>query len=1534
MTVRWKPLLILSGLFVVVALGGLLAFTMVRGGGGTESILAKARADRSTGRFEEAEVEFKRAIQVDGRNAAIYQEFAAFYEEWLGKAPAEKVTKLQVDRLTCLSSAAKLAPNLVEPKRMLLQSALDHDDPVESVRWATELLKLEPDDATAHYVIAADRLDESSPNLADVRRHLAHVTKQDPRPIRADWLAARVAQIAKDDAELTKVLTQSRSRREVKGLAIVDATALFRLRALDVQTIDDPTTLSDRVKAVTVAAEALTAEIDAYGSRVARVSRAMEGVQQAIARIKTPDDSALHKELLGLGDQVEAVIESIFRKALAVKGGPDMGVYFSYADHLRFRDNRARCLEVIDEAFKSPTAARQTTGDAPLSLHALAVHAILTDLEDKGRFDRAAPHIKALIDGPNARFRAFGHMYQGQIDIERLNLAQNSDADGANAAESKARSSALSHLKTAASELPDLAEAQARYGVALILCRETELGRVYLQRAARIGNLEPRYQIWAAWAMVHGGYPEYAEPIVDAMLADVEAGRLPRPMAGVLHLVSAEIHQARRSPEELRKAVASYQKAFANGQEPTPAVQLRMAQIELMLERPADALTRLEAMDRAGIGSPSCEMLAVNILRGQKKLDASRDRLAKARAKYPKSSELVSLEAEILVAEKKAEEADRLVAGFLAHDPDNIGLVELRSWILSDALNKTAEARALLVQVADRADRTSPLVRLAQLDIRRRDFEAAALTIAKIRNRWKEAAVGDMLDAQVALARGNTRLASTFYDAALKKDPNNKLVQYWKAQLDGSVDPQGAAKVLESLSKDGSVKEVEDGLSLMSAAQSALANLQLESGDIDGAIAKYETLLKAGSTGNTARDLRWKLVAANVAKKQWPAAKAELEAILGDTASPPSPEERTAAALYFRNNNEEETATRLLDAVLKADPAHPWAVTVQTQRLAVTGKLAEARELVRRGIAASQDKGKIPAAFYLLLAAVENGMPPVSDGLKRALAAVDEGLALQPRSMELVQAKCRLLGLMGDPKAAIAFVESRVKDDPKGPFSRLLIGLHRDARDYAAAERITTDLLKDNPDDQPLSVSLVRLVAAQAIEARGKGDRQAVDALNGRTAALIRDLRTKFATDPAFVQLDCELAVRRGETSRALTLTQEIDRMTPGSPVGALLRAQIFSAQNRTREVAAAYSEALERNPRQPEVRLLLAQTDILIKDFDQALKNARLILEHDPEQPAAILVEAWAMASASGSASQVAANRTNAIEILTALIKKQPALSEAYHLLAQVHEKTGAKDQAVASLRAGLKAVPTDAAGLSIALRMLCEPAGPGKPADPARLDEARALAEEVAGPDKTGALCHAAAVGFHKSAQLAPAIHWSEKAAKLSDARVVHLNFGDILLSVAETTRGAERDAYLTRGIAEFDRVIKEQPTNVEAVNNKAWILHSYRGRSQEALELAEGLTRKVESATLPAEFYDTLGSIQEAVGRSREAEESYKVGLEKSPDLPVLNFHMGRLIAADKARARRASSYLERAQKAHDQLPPEMAAEVAGLVEKVNR
>ena len=324
---------------------------------------------------------------------------------------------------------------------------------------------------------------------------------------------------------------------------------------------------------------------------------------------------------------------------------------------------------MVDEALKSPAAARKNVGPMLMALHAVAVEAALADTKDPQRVEKAAPHIKELIGCADPRYQGLGHLFQGAIDLEQAGATAEKSAlaldeparrrvlqqQQQRQQQAKLRASALNHLKIAAAQLPDIAEAQARYGVALILTKEQGLGRQYLQKAVRQRNLDPQYQIWAAWSMVQAGYPEEAEPIVTHLFQEVGEGRQPRTLEGTLHLLNAEIHQARRTPEELKKALAEYDRSIAAGQPVNSAMQLRLAQIDVQLGHPEGALKRIEALRTQGQGGPGAEQLAVLILRQMGKTDAARATLDQARKRFPRSEELVALDAATLVRAKAAQ---------------------------------------------------------------------------------------------------------------------------------------------------------------------------------------------------------------------------------------------------------------------------------------------------------------------------------------------------------------------------------------------------------------------------------------------------------------------------------------------------------------------------------------------------------------------------------------------------------------------------------------------------------------------------------------------------------------------------------------------------------------------------------------------------------------------------------------------------------------------------------------------------------------
>ena len=1545
MTVRWKPLLVLSGLFLVTAVLGLLAIVYAMVPRGSADLLGQARAERLTKGYDRAVVRYRQALQKEGKDPAIHLEMAEMYAEWAaGEVSAEKRAELHALQLRSLAEAARYGKTLAEPRRRLMLDALRQDEGAEAQHWAEELLAIAPKDLDALYVMADKALSDGAPDLAGARKSLEALEVEQPPRVRTDWVRARLAKLAREDGQLAEVLARARQTALPPTADPVDRLALLRLRVMDTEATDSAADLTERVGTIREEARALIDAADAPPARATVVGELLDRVGTILTQASDQADEADKRLLAPATEAVEQAVEAAFRKATESSKGADLRVARSYASHLLVRGKGAECRAVVQKALAAPVAASPAFLSETMELREVSIKAALADTADPQRFEKAEPSIKELLSSPSPRYQGLGHLFQGAIDLERSGLV-----GGPNTAEAvvdpKLRTSALSHLKDAAAQWPNSSTAQALYGIALILSQEPGLGRQYLQAARKLGGtLEPRYQIWAAWSMSEAGYPEDAAPIVKALLAQVDKGTLPHDLDGTLHLLAGEIAQARGGPEELRKAQAEYLKAIKTKQALPTAVHLRVAQLEVLQGHPDQALKRIADLRAEGIAGPAGERLAVLTLLDRKQPQEARKVLDAARKQFPENGELAGLDAAILVKSEepgqnvRAQQADRLLADFLARHPDHVAALQLRAQILAEKLHKRDEARRLLSNASEHADTTAPLVQLTMIELADKDFDAAARAIAKIRARWKEAAAADLLDAQLAVARGNPRGAATALDSALKKDPNNKVALFWKAQLDEQSGAGGeAAKIYAEIAREHPTKELVEGLNLTTASRWAIATQALENQEFDAAIAGYKGILQGGEMGPLARPARWKLVAAYATKENWAAAKSEIQALLKDKAA--TDEERVQAANYFRMFKEEATAIELLDGVLSRSPGLASAVVTRSYMLANAGKPAEAAALLDKVIAADP---KAPAVLSLMLAGIENsqanGQPAAPEGLKKALAALDRGLTAHPDALDLIEAKFRVLKLMaeskpqGDPGAAFAFLAARAKAeaDPKGPRHRLLAEVYRREGRLAEAEAVAAEMAKADPKDPALAATLARLSVARAATAPGPEAR----ALLEKAVQFVRRSRTAFPNDVSLAEIDCELAARRGDLPRALAITKEMDALDRSSTTAPILRARLFEAKGQPRDAAEAYAEAVERNPRRADMHLAFGQASLNIGKPDEAVNQANWVLGGAKDLPAAQLLKARGLAAIEGAPAARQARREEAAALLAKAIAAEPKFADAYHLLAEIRQAQGRRADAVAALKDGLKAAPDDYAGLSMLIQATAEPPAKGKVADPDALDNALALAREaVANAPKKADPCLAAAAGFQRAGQVEQALPWAEKACRLLDTPGLHLNYGDLLLSAAEAQADPNkaRDLF-EQAIAQYDLVLKAQPDAMEAINNKAWILHRHLKDDKAALALVESFLKKTDPASLPAEFFDTLGAIQEGMGRPSDAEDSYAKGLRKSPDLPALNYHMGRLVSADRARAAKAADYLQKAQEAADKLRPADREEVAQLLLKV--
>jgi tetratricopeptide (TPR) repeat protein len=1521
MSVRWKPLVILSGLFATLAVAGFLVFFLVFSTPDLADILAQARGAREKGDYEAAKIYYLQAIQLDGKNAEIHMEIADFHGEWLAKAKPEARAVLEGQRLRSLLDAARYDKTALEPHRALLAESLEGDDAREQADWAKKVVALAPGDPDARYVLVAAALLTTPPNLAEAQTHLDALKKSAPDLVRTAWAEAQIAHSTNQRTELKHILDKTRGAQPQADSHPIDRLCFLRLLVIDFESATEADDLAAKAAALVGPTRALIEEEDAPTSRVVEIGKLLKRIHAIEA---VPGNENASAEIAKLDEALEAG----FRRVLEKNPNAGLWLHQAHADHLLALGRREECLKAIQTAMASPLAKEAAMAEEVIRLHETALKAILADQADPDRFAKIEPHIQGLLRGPRPEHQGLGSLYKGAIALERSGLAGD-DGTAKSAESAKLLAEARENLKVAAAKLPTVAAAQALYGVSLILSNEPNLGRQYLQTALRIGGLEARYQIWAAWSMLRADYPEEAEPIVASLQEAVDKGALPADLGGTLSLMRAEIAQARKSPEDLKFALTTLEEVANDGGEVPTGVSLRMAELSVAIEGAEKGLDKVMALRATGQGGAAAEHLAIATLLQLKRDDEAREILTDALARFPDSGPLAALQAGLLLRDEQPEDAEKLLADFVAKHPNDLPVGQLRARILADELDKAGEARTILNELADRTENSGPLVQLTMLELTTGNRDQAAQAIAKIRGRWPENAVGDMLDAQLSLARQDLSAASTHLAAALKKDPKNKVAQFLKAQVDNrSGDSAEAARIFEDLVRTNPVKELSNGLSLADAAQWAMGSLALKNNDIDQAITRYETILGGGAGSRRIdRVVRWKLVEARNKKGDWAAARKEIIDLLDDPEV--TEDERVQAANYFRQRDEAKVADAQIDFVLKKDPNHPGAVVLRAYTLTEAKKFDEAAKLLESAIAS----GDQPVALYMMLAGVENARGPADEVYPKALAALDKGLLVKPGSLELVRTKYNLIRGHDGADAAIESLVETVNADTSGALKPLLVDAYRKESRFAEARGIVEEQVKADPKNARLAGTLVGLVASQASRAASQGDREEAQKLDLECASLIKSLREQFPSDPRFVQADCELAIRQGDFSRAESISLQLDQMDVNTTLGPVLRAKLYERQGWTQRALAAYVQALGRDPQRDDIRLKIADLQLGLGHPDEALAEAEAVLRKNPSDPRALLMSSSALAAQEGAPEQVAERREAAIRRLVGVVQAKPDFPEAYHKIAEIHVVRGRVDDAVATLKAALKATPGDSAALAMLVQYLTQPGPDGTPASASRIEEARSIVEEATATDQEGYAHLAAGVGFYKSGQYALALPWTEQAAEKLDDPVVHTTLGDLLMMLAEE----ESDPIVARplferSVAEYDKVLAVESRKVEAVNNKAWILHEHLGRDEEALNLVEGLLSQVERNTLPPEFFDTVGAIREALGRPKDAEDAYSEGLGKAPAHPILNLHMGRLLASDTNRAARAGDYLSKALESRADLGEEQAAEAEALLKRI--
>lgn len=563
---------------------------------------------------------------------------------------------------------------------------------------------------------------------------------------------------------------------------------------------------------------------------------------------------------------------------------------------------------------------------------------------------------------------------------------------------------------------------------------------------------------------------------------------------------------------------------------------------------------------------------------------------------------------------------------------------------------------------------------------------------------------------------------------------------------------------------------------------------------------------------------------------------------------------RLASEVSFRNHD----YTRALELAEKAVAAgssdyrdHVWLGQMRW----LLGRRAEAEPPLRRAIELAGDDPSptIALVHYLIAsgkpaeadravaeAAGRDSAPKEPMALARcyeAIGRMEEAGALYQRAAEADPGDIATL------RGLAAFLVRQGRSREAEPHLERLIGLKsRSPEDADWARRLLAMVLTTDADPGR---------ARRALEIVGLGD-EPEDRPASPAAEPVEDLRLKARV----------LAARRDDRQRreATRLLEEIVRRDPVDAGDLLLLAQLHEFQGDWPKADAQMRRLLELDEEEP---------DYLVKYIQALLRNGRAD-EAGPwlDRLTGLRPDALETTQLRAMVLSARGEDAEAASLLEDFAGKHEDQAIA---VAWVLERTGSIAPAEKVLRMAVGRDRAEGGPATLALAVFLGRRG--------RTDEALDLCEPAweAGPIDAAI---AASLGILNTqaddAQLRRVEGWLRSAERASPGETAIA----IATAILRILQGQPDEAE-----AIYRRIIAQEPGNVVALNNLAWILARTRGNHAEAMELVD---RAIKAAGAQSALLDTRAVIQLSMGHNEQAIRDLEAAIASGPLAPMF-FHL---------------------------------------------
>jgi tetratricopeptide (TPR) repeat protein len=427
-----------------------------------------------------------------------------------------------------------------------------------------------------------------------------------------------------------------------------------------------------------------------------------------------------------------------------------------------------------------------------------------------------------------------------------------------------------------------------------------------------------------------------------------------------------------------------------------------------------------------------------------------------------------------------------------------------------------------------------------------------------------------------------------------------------------------------------------------------------------------------------------------------------------------------------------------------------------------------------------------------------------------------------------------------------------IKDDNTGPNGLIarnsLASIYLQANQRDAAAPLLEEVLKKNPHDNEALIGRANLSLS-----RGNAD------------AAIADLRAVQRDQPNSIPLQRGLARAYLQNDDPTLAEETLRAAVQSSPTDSDVRldlAQLLARTGRGDQALLMLEKLAAEQPGNLAALEALFRVQIARKDFTGARQSAGLVQTAKPELPAGNYMSGLAeLADGKLDAARVAFERAvaispDAIEPVAELVRLD---------LAQLHP-----DKAIARLDRVIEQFPDNPRVRHLKGEVLANL----KRTDAALMNFREAIARS---PNWT--------VPYQSMAAAESAAGRNEDSIKTLQEGLKVSNGAPLL--VVDLAGLYERLGRVDEAIAQYEGLLKRDPQLTVAANNLAMLLVSYR-TDKSSLDRARSLAERFASSRNSA-FVDTWGWVLYKRSENTDAISALQKAVDKSPQLPVLRYHL---------------------------------------------